>query len=462
MPSKNNLFSEMEDHSQKKRSIEHYGYLLILGFLFLSQIFVGTLLARLFPNGEVLRDFNFGFNQFKLLGLRGILAVIVLFGVVLVFRQKINTQAAIFFAFLERKKWRVNVFIWVTAVFTMLLFFIFSTRFINPDGLKFERKFNRDVPVFGAHVTHDEMWELYFHSRFWFYTNQYFGWDVPFSYRVISSFMGGIFIYTLLKYTHQRFKDRWFALALLISSGGYIQLFFGDVENYTITAVLIFIYFWSSDNYIQRKNPLIAPTIVLSIALVFHLLSGFFLPSLIYLYILAIQRKQFRSVTLGFIISVLIIGLNLVFFSHQGLPISNLWTNSHASGGGGRYDQYLVSPSIEYYSQIINLLFLLVPAFIFTIPLVVFKRIKYTEANIYLLICTTGALLLLLGWKAQWGIYNDWNLFAITALPISLFVWNNFDNILDVGLKNDIALIAGFVFFFHSLTWIMSNHLIGG
>ena len=32
---------------------------------------------------------------------------------------------------------------------------------------------------------------------------------------------------------------------------------------------------------------------------------------------------------------------------------------------------------------------------------------------------------LVIGWKAQLGVYNDWNLFAMAAVPISLLVWRN-------------------------------------
>jgi len=460
MPNWNKKYQDILVSIQRK-PFEYWFYLSLLGLLFLSYLIIGFFATRIFENGNVLRDANFGFNQLKAWRFRDFAFVPFIFLLILIFSRPLKTRIGLFFEWLESKPWRVELFIALFAIAMTAIFFMFSTNFLNKDGRSFQRKFGRDVPALGAHVTHDEMWELYFHSRFWFYTHQSFDWDVRLSYRVVSSLMGGVFVYALLKYARQRFGARWFALALLICSGGYMQLFFGDVENYTMTAVLIFFYLWSTDGYIQGKNSLVVSSLVLAIALTFHLLSGFFLPSLAYLYFLAIQRKQFRSVISGFILSALIIGLNFVFFSYHGLPISNLWTSSFASGQGGRYSDYLVSPSFEYYSQIINLLFLLVPAFIFIIPLLLFKRIKLTEANVHLLIAIAGALLLTFGWKAQLGVYNDWNLFAVSALPISLLVWNNFENIQDVDLKNEISASAGFVFSLHSLTWIMSNHLLG-
>lgn len=444
----------------KNRPVEYWFYLLLLGILFLSYLAVGFFATRVFENGNLVRDANFGFNQLKAWRFRDFALVCFAFVLILFFSRPLRVHIGRFFDWLEVKPWRVELFIVFFAITMTVVFFTFSTNYLNKDGRSLQRKFERDVPALGAHVTHDEMWELYFHSRFWFYTQQAFGWDVRFSYRVISSLMGGIFVYALSKYTRQRFDRRWFMLTLLILSGGYIQLFFGDVENYTMTAALIFLYLWSADGYIRGKISLIIPSFVLAVALTFHLLSGFFLPSLAYLYFLAIQRRQFRSAIFGFVPSVLVVVLTLFFFSQNGLPLSNLWTNSFASGQGGRYSEYLVTPSLDYYSQIINLLFLLVPALIFIIPLLLFKRIKPTEANIHLLIATAGALLLTFGWKAQLGVYNDWNLFTVTALPVSLLVWSNFDTIENADFKTEIALLSGFVFSLHSLTWILSNHLL--
>ena len=442
----------------KNKPIEYWLYLFLLGILFLSYIIIGFFATRIFENGDAVRKVNFGFSQLEAWRFRNFILFTLVFLLILIFLRKLKTLVGIFFNWLEGKSLRIELFITLFAFVMIAIFLVFSTTFLNIDGRELQRKFERDIPTFGFHATHDEMWELYFHSRFWFYTHKYFGWDVRFSYRVASSIMGGIFVYVLLKYTRQRFGRNWFAFALLICSGGYMQLFFGDIENYTMTAVLIFLYLWSSDEYIQGKTSLIIPSLVLAIALTFHLLSGFFLPSLAYLYFLAIQRKQYLHVGLGFILSSLIIGLTLLFFANHGLPLRNLWTASHASGGGGNYSDSLALPSFGYYSQIINLLFLLVPAFIFLLPLFLFNRIKLTATNIHLLISTVGALILTFGWKAQLGVYKDWNLFAVTALPISLLVWSNFEKIDDVNLKSETALLAGFVFFTHSVTWIISNY----
>lgn len=444
----------------KKYTLEYYAYLFVLGLLFFSQIFIGILLVRFFLNGELIRDFNFGFNQFKLIGLRGVLIGIVFVILVWTLRKKIKIWSGNWFTFLEEKKWRVHLFIWITAIFAGVLFFLFSTGFINPDAQSFERKFNRVVPVLGAHVTHDEMWELFFHSRFWLYTNQNYGLDVNFSYRVVSSVMGAVFILTLLYYVRQKLISEWLGFALLICSGGYMQLFFGDVENYTMTAVFVFLYLWIADLYVQNKVNLWLPCLLLVVAMSFHLLSGFLLPSLAYLFYLSYQKKHIKEIILGILLMTGLMVANLIFFTNYGLPIENLWTSSFASGQGGNYQDYIVTPNLIYYIEILNILFLIAPFLILMIPLIFFKRIIWNENNLFLLFSIVGMFCLLFGWKAQLGVYNDWNLYAITALPISLFIWNNFMNIPDIELKTNISILAGFIFSFHTLIWIYSNYLL--
>ena len=67
---------------------------------------------------------------------------------------------------------------------------------------------------------------------------------------------------------------------------------------------------------------------------------------------------------------------------------------------------------------------------------------------------------LVVGWKAQLGVYNDWNLFAMAAVPISLLVWRNVFRV--VGESRVpwpiVATIA--LFFAHSYSWVIGNHWI--
>jgi hypothetical protein len=63
----------------------------------------------------------------------------------------------------------------------------------------FTRKFEADVPRVGAHLTHDEVLELFLHSRSGTTTHQWGGWSVVFSYQVVSCLAGGALRYGMLR-----------------------------------------------------------------------------------------------------------------------------------------------------------------------------------------------------------------------------------------------------------------------
>ena len=311
----------------------------------------------------------------------------------------------------------------------------------------------------GAHVIHDELWELYVHSRFWFYTHQAWGWSVAWSYQVLSSLAGGVFIYLLLTYCAVLMPDRPGLAVLLSISGGYMQLFFGDVENYTLTATWVMGYFLAALLFLKQKASVIIPALLLAIALTFHLLAGFLIPSLIYLGAVAWKRGARRQTLLAAGGGVLIVILTLLFFHLKGWPISDLWYNSHAFGGGN-IRRMLVRPTFAYYLAIFNLAFLLAPGWMLIAPLLIFKRIRLDMINIHLLIASAFMALLVLGWHAQLGVYQDWNLFAIAALPIAFLVWRNVLHIPSFRARPWPIAVMGLLFFVHSYSWIVSNHLL--
>ena len=346
----------------------------------------------------------------------------------------------------------------VTSVIAVGVFFILRSNFINPDGVEFTQKFLTDIPLRGFHATHDEMWELYLHSRFWFYTNQYFDWSVELSYQVLSCLAGGVFIFLLLTYCSKLFPDSPFYAFVMCIAGGYMQLFFGDIENYTLTSALLMGYFLVSALFLEKNISIVYPSALLAIAITFHLLSGFLLPSLLFLYIVSWRRDEKHLVLYAIASFCIIIGSTLLFFHLNGLPLSELWYNSHAFGHGGNILSMLVTPSLRYYFSIINLAFLLVPAWVLLFPLVIYKRITKDAMNIHLLIAAGGMAVLVLVWKAGLGVYNDWNLFAPAALPVSFLVWRNVLRIKSLQLKFSPLHFLGWVFLLHSFTWIVVNH----
>jgi hypothetical protein len=341
------------------------------------------------------------------------------------------------------------------------LFYLLRNEFVNQDGRAFLDRFLRDVPTKGAHVTHDEMWELYIHSKAWYWASTRLGWTLIQTYQRLSIAAGASFVFVLLRLCFIVSPKNPFALFLAITAGGFMQLFFGDVENYTLTAVLVLAYLYLGIAHLRCGAPLVAPSAVLALAITFHLLAGFLIPSLLYLWWRAMRTHGWRATLLPGAVFAAIVGATLAFFHLNNLPISALFYQSHALGHGGHILLMLARPSLIYYWQQLNLLALLFPSFLLAIPLLVYRRMPATPTSVFLGIATVFLLLLQFTWNATLGVYNDWNLFAIPSIPFSLLVWSNFVANVRIPHKANVGLvIAGFAAL-HTFAWILSNRLYG-
>jgi hypothetical protein len=426
--------------------------------LLLAYLISGFVLPAITGNGGWIRETLFGFSQFGCFGVPCILIGLSIPLVVLVVRSMISTES------MKKIRERANRTFsstWFRVGFSILIvavFFLLRNHFINYDGSMFAEKFTRDIPLEGAHVTHDEMWELYLHSRFWLYTNTLFGWSVEFSYQVLSSVAGGAFILILMYYCSVMFPDRPVLAFMICVSGGYMQLFFGDVENYTLTTTLIMAYFLASALYIKGRWSVITASVILAAALTFHLLAGFLIPSLLILYIVAWKRGEKRSVLTAAGMFCAIVGLTLLFFHFNNLPIKDLWYHSHAFGHGGHIRPQLVDPSPGYYFQMLNLAFLLAPVWILLVPQFLFGRIRLDDMNVHMITAAVFMGLFFFGWKATLGVYPDWNMFAAAALPFTFLVLRNILSTDCIRRRYWIVYVFAWLFILHSYSWVISNH----
>jgi hypothetical protein len=337
-------------------------------------------------------------------------------------------------------------------------FFLLRSAWVNPDGQLFVLKFREAVPTAGYFATHDELWELYLHSRFWFWTERAFGWSVELSYQVLSCAGGALFVALLVRYALFLLPGRALGLALAVLSGGFVQLFFGDVENYTLTAACALLYLHLSARHLRGELSLFWPGAALGLALSFHLLTVFLGPSLVYLCARQIRLGRwapFLRASLGF---WLVFGATLTFFRLKGLPIQSLWTESHATAKGGDVGNYLADPSLQHYWHQTQLLLLLAPCALLLPLLLAFRRFESDPVDVHLAVASAGLLAFHFAIKGFLGIYYDWDLFANVAVPLSALVWL-------AALREPsrptsrvaLALLVG-AFALHSLSWVVSNH----
>lgn len=317
-------------------------------------------------------------------------------------------------------KWPVRAGVVSLAV---SLFFLVPNQALNADGAALLEKIPRDVSRFGAHVTHDEMLELYVHSKMYLILHERVGWSVADCYRFTSAISGGAVVLVLLVLSERMIGPSRRMLFLCLSlSGGYLQLFFGDVENYSMTAAAIAIYLLVAHEHLAGRVRIWVPSVALSLAIGLHLLAGWLLPSWLYLFWAGRTRTSVMERVIGAAALVLpMVGL-LAFLHLQGLPIQRLLDSSHVSGMGGNYGRYVAPFDLEYMGGVANVLILLVPA-ILVVPVLRFAPagVRTVEAG-FLGVAAIAMLAFMLVWRAQLGALQDWNLFAPGAIPISVWI----------------------------------------
>lgn len=344
------------------------------------------------------------------------------------------------------------------GAYAFVWFLGLRNQFLNPDGMAFAAKFQADVPVRGASVTHDEMLELFVHSRFWHHTNRAFGWSVEYSYQFLSSVAGGIFVVLLLAFSWALLgKKRWIVLVLGVGSAGFMQLFFGDVENYTLVTALMLVYFFAGYLYLQGRASLVVPSAALAVAICFHLLAAFLLPSLAYLYLVALRRRQWGAIAGAAIILVVIPAAVVVYFHHNGLPFEVIRT-SNAFGQGGKLQRF-ATPNLAYHGQITSLLLLLFPPAVCVVPLVAYRRVSLSPFNVFMTLAASVLLGYVFTWRADLGVYNDWNLYAPAALPLAILFWHNLARAGTLFNRAGIGAALLVTSAVHSYAWIISNHV---
>lgn len=347
-----------------------------------------------------------------------------------------------------------GVIVWAGAT---MIFWTFRSRTLNPDGAAFQAVFEREVPGRGVFATHDEILEFAVHSAAWHLAGTRWGWSVATTYQVISSAAGGVFVLLLAHYARLIDPARAGVLLVLILAGGYVQLFFGDVENYTLTAVAILAFFVAGERFLQRRMSVVWPSVWLAVAMMCHLLAGFLLPSLGYLWWIAHRRQDRRALVAGAAVFAAIIGATLaaaqVFW---GLPLERL-LDSHASGHGGDYAGVLARPTLTHLWAQVNVLLLLAPAAVFLVPIALAGG-EAGERRRHLAIATAGMLVFLVFWFPALGPVNDWNLFANVGIPVNLLVWTTALGAPNLTGRRTAMTAAALAGGLHSLAWILGNH----
>ncbi|TGL59905.1 dolichyl-phosphate-mannose--protein mannosyltransferase [Leptospira jelokensis] len=208
---------------------------------------------------------------------------------------------------------------WSIAGFYFLFMLLFPLRNRNwGDGLLLLETNLLETKLFGFQFTLDEILESILHSNLTQVLNYFHISDDPVvSYAILSYAVGVFFLFGFLILGKQKPKD--LSILILLSSGG-ILLGFGYAEHYTlVTAVHLGLYLFL---YRFAKDPkdcntlLYGSTSIVALAMLFHLVSGYLVILLVYLWVThSPKEKKIQHLFYCTILGTLILFPWFLYFS---------------------------------------------------------------------------------------------------------------------------------------------------
>jgi tetratricopeptide (TPR) repeat protein len=211
----------------------------------------------------------------------------------------------------------------------------------------------------------------------------------------------------------------------IMATGGFMQLFFGYVENYALLLPGIVAFLLSGLQVLRGRLPVVVSSAILGVLIPLHFFSIAFLPALLVLGFVAGKGQRDRVVNLG---SVLITPLvSLVCFQ---LIQFDVWSYLSTLGKAhflsliaapDFYQPYrLLSPS--HFLDFLNLQILTAPAAVMGLFLFQWRSLDRSSSHSFLLAAATVPLLLGFLANPEIGAFRDWDVMSLPTISLSLYV----------------------------------------
>lgn len=307
-----------------------------------------------------------------------------------------------------------------------------------------------------------EVFEIYIHLYLYKFLQLFFAPSAESVYAGLSIFAGGVFVFILFFLTKALSEDRFDRLLIfsIFILGGATELFLGYAENYTLVYVSLLAYLYFSLRYIQGRTKIYMPIFFCALATGLHFSSGYFFPSLFFLF--ALKKKK---VELVFTIRKAIPYLLVLAFLFV-LAILYVWRLNPALSEifvplfkGRPYAPDYTLFSVPHLLDIINQHLLLSPVGIILLVslVIVFKnRLRCKNLIIsFLLIVFLSQISYHFIIDPKLGAGRDWDLMSNLALgytPLGVYL---FINLIKSRRYSSIALI--FTAFLCTLPWLLLN-----
>lgn len=256
------------------------------------------------------------------------------------------------------------------------------------------------------------------------------------AYKNISILSGLIFVVSLVFYG-RKITSSFFSycglIFLMLTSAATI-LYFGYVENYSVTSAVLFLFFISGISSIKNRSKSVIPIVAFLSALLLHKISVVYLPVfLVYIAITFLPKKivGILSANLRYIMIGLIILFTISYIAVK-IWAPLFWKISfmHPYKWEFTVEGYTLF-SIKHFIDFLNLLIFLIPISLVVLILAVFlpHNMKRKESSLFSIFIWPGALIGLMSafiFEPNLGMARDWDLMSIMmigALVAGIYYW---------------------------------------
>lgn len=250
------------------------------------------------------------------------------------------------------------------------------------------------------------------------------------TYRIYSYISGILFVllaFPVASTLGKSNRDKSLVLAFLLSAG-YMQQFFGYVENYALNMPCILLYILVGLHSLRQRLPLYVPALVLGVLLALHPALAVFGPSLLVLAYHACRDRHDRvtpwkniTATFASLCCTPICTLLLLWLTGTGVDVYMGGIGSEdflpVFAEPGFNDQYRAF-SLAHFVDLINQQLLAAPAACMMLFLLRKKDLRHQP---FLALCTVVPLFFTFTANPGIGAFRDWDIFSIPALPLTLW-----------------------------------------
>jgi Tfp pilus assembly protein PilF len=452
----------------KSKNTKTYNYSRVAACLVLVFILL-ILGAAFYPTG-----WNWGFHFLAFYGLETKIVVpflILLFIIPAVQNFFIN-KISLFAQWFSRQNRYVRFFITITALSGLvLIFWIFRvTSYFLGDGQLILRNMQNlgsaDQFVFGYQREPLVGFCIVLLTNFFIVLKRLN--PTLDAYTWLSIFSGVIFAvaaWKFVKYYAEERTEQYLLFFLLITTG-VSQLFFGYIENYTLSSAGVLIFLLLGISYLKGNISVVWVTVIYGVTFILHFGTLIFLPALTFLFYIAVKRKQAGELAASIFLTGVIV-YALLQLSQYPLELMK-----DVLGGSGQHIVTFSLPlgknqaydfiSSNHVLDVVNFFFLSYPAI--TILLILSSIMTWgshrtiNNETIFLLFSGFCGSIFIMVLNCDIGMSRDWDIIAPMSLGIpivAIALWSTIEQ--DGKFKNQILIMLCVVSLIHTGLWVGVN-----